>query len=391
MPKTKVILSVAGEIPLDEVRRRVVALQHLDRPTPFSAATDWQTRAEAVLTWLQQKNKLTLPPGDVSAAKVRRWLDQPLYAARWDNVLPDDIAMIAVASLLTVPGTAQNQQISDALRTRGVTGMVRRNARSEVVAHVVCRMVPTGCNLDARRSAMERALRWTALRGQELDSSPPETLLAKAFAELDAADVERALGRAPQFGPATLQLATRAALYLICAPQGGEAPLPRGNACEPDAILEKLAGTRAGLEQLAQAIFDGRRCWPVRRVPVGDLAQNNPARPAAEDVLTTADLLKLALQQEDVVADASAAKKIAADSRELRALLDRAVEMTRQMATHSDATVPYVEEHGWSDPHDCMPLIDELAKLAGYWRQRHFAVNRPRPTDESLAVQGSSW
>jgi hypothetical protein len=398
MPKTKVILSVAAKIPLDEVRRRVVALQHLDRPTPFSAATDWQTRAEAVLSWLEKLNMLALPRGETSPSKIRWWLDNPVAAmTRW-NLHADDLAMIAVASMLTSPGTREDTQISLALRTRGVAGNMRKNARSEVVAHVVCRALQRGRNVDGQRSAMERILRWPALRDQDLDMRPVETLLAEALVELDKTTAQRSLGHKPEVGPATRQLATRAAFHLICTPQGGDVLLPRsapgagaGNSVEPDKVLAKLVTTATGIHQLAQAIFDGRRRLPVRRVRVGGQARDiaNPA--SAADLLTLADLRKLVLDETPVVADASASALVAVDSERLRNLLDQALETMRRMAAHTDAVVPLVEEHGWGDPHDCMPLIDELAKRTGYWRQRHVAVNQPRPTDEPSFSRTGAW
>ncbi|MFJ8967146.1 hypothetical protein ACIRG5_47975 [Lentzea sp. NPDC102401] len=399
MPSAKMVVSVTGKVRLDEVRRRVVAQQHLDRPTPFSPATDWQTRADAVVSWLHQKGTLVVPPGGHTTDDIRWWLDQPHAALATGTVRPDDIAMIAVSSMLTVPKSARDKDISDALRTRGVTGNVRTHARSEVVAHVVCRLL-RGCHdLDTRRSAMERALRWTDLRAQKFDPRPPEALLAEALAELDETApgvLDRALGGKAEAGPATLQLVTRGAFYLICAPQGGAPQLTRSNpgegkAAEPDVVLQKLAGTAAGLQQLAQAIFDGRRRLPVRRVPAGGCAWDTPVAPDESDVLTAADLRQLAVDQRPALTDSSAAAQLAADSHELRLLLDSAVDTVRRMATRSDSSVPLLEDQGWNDPTGCIPLIDELAKHTSYWRHRFTAVNRQRPADDFPSLSGHSW
>ncbi|MDQ3576051.1 MAG: hypothetical protein M3443_00265 [Actinomycetota bacterium] len=396
MPKTKVILSVAGKIPLDEIRRRVVALQHLDRPTPFSTATDWQTRAEAVLSSLVKKGSLVGPDG-VPAARVRLWLDHPIVAVKRENLHADDIAMIAVASMLPTTTDKKDRWIAEALKTRGVTGALRSNARSEIVAHVVCRVLQGGRDADGRRSAMERVLRWTELRDQHVDMRPVEAVLSDALSELDTANAQRALGHKPVVGPATRQLATRAAFHLICTPLDGNVLLPRSapgagsrSSAEPDRVLSKLVTTSTGIHQLAQSIFDGRHQFPIRRIRAGGQASSTTAPPRDNEVLSLAELQKLALDQAPVVADVSAATQIMSDSHELKLLLEQTVQTMRRMATRTDAVVPLVEERGWNDPFECMPLIDELAKYTGYWHQRHQMVNRPRPTDESsYAPDGS--
>ncbi|MCO1575624.1 hypothetical protein M8C13_07610 [Crossiella sp. SN42] len=384
MPRTRVILSVDSEVPLDEIRRRVVALQHLDRPTPFSAATDWQTRAEAVLTMLQHRGKFVGRTGQPSD-QIRRWLDHPVETVAAGCCESDDLAMIAVASLLASPRTYQDKLISNALKTRGVAGSVRTNARTEVVAHVVARALRGRADADSRRAALERALQWKPLHDQAFDSRPIPTLLTEALAEVQAAALERSLGNKAGVGPAQRQLATRALFHLICAPPGQELLLPfsphgaKGQSTKPDHFLTALASTPAGLHQLAQAIFDGRRSLPVRRVPVGAHARELAAEAPHGELLTADDLRTLALTDPAVITDASAAAKVATDSLKLRKLLEQAHAVVTRLGTHTDSLTPFVELHGWSDPDECIPLLQELVRFTGYWQQLHQVVNRQRP------------
>lgn len=389
MPRTRMIVSVSGGTRLDEVRRRVVSQHHLDQPTPFSAVTDWQTRSEAVLDWCDEKDLFVRPP-DVSSQTTRRWLEQPKNAVETGECHGDDIAMIAIASLLHSPDTPLDRQIGKALRTRGVTGAQRTNARSEVTAHVICHS-QTGGSREGVRSAMERVLRWTALRDQQVDMRPIGVLLEQATAELQREAEARSVGHKPVPGPATLQIAARAAYHLVCRPANMEPLLQRsshgaekGKGIEPGQVLQKLASTLPGLRQLAQAIFDGRRALPVRRVDNDATAQDLAEAPGQGEVLDAAALRKLALENEPVIADRTAANLIADDSKKLSELVDEVNALVEVMGERPDDTLPevrYLDERGWADPNNSLKPLTEVLSTLNRWHEVHRFVNRQRRTD----------
>ncbi|KZB83411.1 hypothetical protein AVL48_04535 [Amycolatopsis regifaucium] len=390
MPRTRMIVSVSVSTPMDEVRRRVVSLQHLDRPTPFSTVTDWQTRAEAVLAWLDEKGLFVHPP-DVTSATVKRWLDAPAEAVAKGECHGDDIAMIAIASLLHSPDTKLDRQIGKALRTRGVIGVQRTNARSEVTAHVICRELRGGSS-DSVRSSLERVLRWTALRDQEVDMRPISVLLKQAEDELQQEAEARSRGRKPVPGPATRQIAARAAYHLVCGPADKHPLLRRsshgsgkGEGTESGQVLQKLAATLPGLQQLAQAIFDGRRGFPVRSVETGTAAEDRVDAPREGEVLSEEKLRKLALEKPGI-ADRTAAQQVADDSKELSELTDQVTAVVEKMGKRTDddiatAALSYVEDRGWADPENTIPVLKKALERLGYWHEVYRVVNRQRRTD----------
>ncbi|MFD8483629.1 hypothetical protein [Kitasatospora sp. NPDC059673] len=59
---------------------------------------------------------------------------------------------------------------------------------------------------------------------------------------------------------------------------------------EPDTLLTNLASSYHGLEQLAQAIYDGRNGFPVRRLEPGDLATDLRTPPTENETMTSPEL-----------------------------------------------------------------------------------------------------
>lgn len=394
MPRTRLVVSVDVEVPMDEVRRRVVSLQHLDRPTSFSSITDWQTRSEAVLAWFEQKDLMARPDG-IDSSTARRWLDAPADAVLAGECFGDDIAMIAIASMLHSPGTKLDRQVGLALRTRGVTGEQRTHARTEVVAHVICRALRDNRS-EGARSAMERVLQWSALRDQGVDVRPVLDLLTDAERELDSEAEARSLGQKTGPGPATRQLAARAAFHLICGPATAEPLLRRsdfgaakGQGVEPGQVLQKLAATRAGQRQLAQAVLDGRRGLPIRRLaPDATAAESTQAAPESERLDSTS-LRRLALENRPMIVDSTPAMKVRSDSDVLNDLVGKVTAVVTSLGNHAEpslaAPLPYVEDRGWADPHGTIGTLQTIQEKLHFWHQIHAVMNRRRPADEGAS------
>lgn len=385
MPNTKIVLTVDGMVPMDEARRRLVAQQHLDRPTEFTPDTEWQTRAEAVLEALQQKNMLASLMGS-EAAEVRWWIDNPIDAVGGGRCA-DDIAALVVSSLLRTPGTPADRVISRALKTRGVAGTKRTQARSELTAHVVARAIPVDNGRDGRRSALERVLRMTELRDLDVDMRPIDGILADARAQMTNAAKERARGKKPGVGPAVKQIIVRAAFYLTCG-SGNEGPLlqrsahgaGKGEAQEPAELVRKLATTSQGLEQLAQVVFDGRREYPVRLVGEDQRAEDFSSAGTGEQLLTGERLRALALAKSVKIENLTASAQVAEDTDDIRDRVDRLEGKIADMGQRKDdgAALAYVDDHGWFDPHNLVPRLEALTKRLGDWQTLHRVMNRNR-------------
>ncbi|MEV7123886.1 hypothetical protein [Kitasatospora griseola] len=374
MPATKIVLSAEG-VTLSEARRRAVAQQHIERPTPFSSDTEWQIRADAVLNHLLAKGELKTIPG-VSAETVLTWMAPKSKKLFPDGIHLDDVAALAAASLLLTPGSAGDRTITTALRTRGVIGKDRTRARPFVAAHVIARM---GERQKGRLSALERALNTAGLRDMAVDVRRIEAIIDAAREELAIASRIRAKGTPVGMGPATQQVALRGTYYLICG-TGDTVILDRskhgageGEGAEPATLLANLTKSHHGLEQLAQAIYDGRRGFPVRRLENGEQAADLKTPPTEPEMMTSPQLRVIAFAN-DAISDDSAASKLQGAGQKLRKevmkVTDRIDGMSRIKEPEAKATV--IEQRGWRDPDGA--IIGELEtalKTLSYWAMRH--------------------
>ncbi|MEV2211086.1 hypothetical protein AB0H86_06255 [Streptomyces sp. NPDC050997] len=385
MPNTKIVLTVDGSVSMAEVRRRLVAQQHLDPPTAFTPDTEWQTRAEAVLEALEQKGYLTTVPG-ADARTVRQMIDNP-KAAENAGRCPDEVAALAVSLLLRTPNKGPDRVITSALLTRGVAGRERSQARSELTAHVVGRAISDGIGREGRRSALERVLRMKELRDLDVDLRPIEDLIEDARSELRDADAERSKGTKPTIGPAVTQIIVRAAFYLTCG-TGNEGPLlarsshgaGKGEAQEPAELMRKLAITSHGLEQLVQAVLDGRQGQPVRLLDEHQTAKAMSSAVSEDEQLTGEKLRALALKQKPKIENPTAFAKVAEDTDDIRdsvTALEYNIEVMERRKDQN-AGLPYIKDHGWADPHDSVAKLKEVTGRLEQWKMLHSVMNRNR-------------
>ncbi|MFJ1756521.1 hypothetical protein [Kitasatospora sp. NPDC088134] len=391
MPATKIVLSVQGA-PLDEARRRVVAQQHIDRPTEFSADSRWQIRAEAVLNRLHGKGLLATLPG-TTGTEVRGWINDPTPTTLPAGIHPDDVVALVAASVMLNPGHPNDKVITAALRSRGVSeqkssaapgedsaldvsGKERTDARSHIAAYLIGRALPLDTARPGLISALERALRGRLLRDLPVDPRPFEKIAADARAEVK----ESRTGTESGAGPATRHVALRAAFYLTCG-AGGSVLLGRsehgagkGNANEPAAIIGRLLRTPHGLEQLVQAVFDGRRGFAVRTVDDGRGAFDHSIAPTDEERMTPVALRAIAFSKLPVRTDQSAATQLAEDTDKLR---DEAEAVTTRLNTmfgrrEDGAPAAIIEERGWKDPRgEIIPGLTAAVKRLESWETIH--------------------
>ncbi|MFB7675841.1 hypothetical protein ACFC26_30990 [Kitasatospora purpeofusca] len=374
MPATKIVLSVEG-VTLSEARRRAVAQQHIERPTPFTSDTEWQIRADAVLNHLRAQNELKTIPG-ISAETVISWMAPNSKKLLPSGIYLDDVAALAAASLLLTPGIAADRTIAVALRTRGVIGKERTRARPFVAAHVIARM---GDRQKGRLSALERALNTASLRDMAVDVRPIEAIIDAARQELATVLKDRSKGKPVGMGPATQQVALRGTYYLICG-NGDTVLLDRskhgaaeGEGTEPATLLANLTKSRHGLEQLAQAIYDGRRGFPVRRLENGEQAADLKTPPTETEMMTSPQLRVIAFA-DDEFSDNSAASRLHADGQKLRKEVSKVTDRIDGMSgiKEPDAKATVIEQRGWRDPDGA--IIGELEtalKALSSWAMRH--------------------
>lgn len=388
MPKTTLVLKVLDpeNLGIDEIRRRLVSERHLDKQLEFTTNTKNETRAGAVIGELSRRGLLPSRPG-LTGQDVLNLLEKPRELVGTRGLYPNDVAVAAAAVFLPRPRSAIDRVIFPAIASRGVITPDERNKwlRSELAAQVIARVVDGGLERrDLRKSALERALRNLRLRGvSTIDDRPVPDLLATALIEVKEFNRARQRGESSRWGPAMRQLALRGGFYLFFGQEAGLNRAPVGGKTgddnrEPTQIIEDLGTIEAGLHQLAQAIYDGRKNLAVRLLPRGTPAQDLATAPAEEDKLTDA---KLRVWLSGAVAEAetdrrgdddSARARVAQDALKLRARTGELEALVDQIAGHANIVEgeqpkPYVVQRGLSDPDRVGARLSELGKRVSKW------------------------
>jgi hypothetical protein len=389
MPKTTLVLKVLdpSNLGIDEIRRRLVSERHLDKQLEFTTNTKNETRAEAVIGELARRGLLPTRPG-LTSEDVLNLLENPRELVGSRGLYPDDIVVAAAAVFLPPPRSAIDRVIYPAIASRGVITPDERNRwlRSELASQVITRVVDGGLERrDLRKSALERALRNLKLKGvTTIDDRPVPELLAAALAEVKEFNRARQRGELSRWGPAMRQLTLRGGFYLFFGEEAGLARAPVGGKAgddnrEPTQIIEDLGTIEAGLHQLAQAIYDGRKNLAVRLLPRGASAQDLATAPAEDDKLTDP---KLRVWLSDAVAEAetdrkgdddSARARVAQDALKLLARTGELEALVDRIAGHADIVEgeepkPYVAQRGLSDPAGVGGRLTELGKRVSRWQ-----------------------
>jgi hypothetical protein len=400
MPSTRIVLSVRGDVPLDEVRRRFVAQQHMEPPTPFTVSTERQARGVAVLTVLESKGRLPRVPGTPQNV-ISEILNNPKAAIAAGVAHPDDVAVLAAAALLPTQNTVNWRLTRDALETRGV--ITKNHTRSLVAAEVATRAVASTDRKQGRQSSLERALRLAGLRGvcpRSIggDAAELQHLLDEALGEFELADEARARGERTSMGAAMKELAVRAAYWATCAPnrpiifdrtavgskgEGAQA----GDMLEPNQVLERLLRSTWGIQQLTQIIADGRRGIEAREVPQHGLSSVGieSAVAAGRDVeaedqpsaVLTPQTIRRRAGQPSSPRDQSASARMAAFSERLHTLVQQVATTVSDMAKIADkGAEPYVNLNGWPDRLETLDVLGEPYEDLIYWKK--FADRRAK-------------
>ncbi|MCO1575108.1 hypothetical protein M8C13_04965 [Crossiella sp. SN42] len=404
MPKTSVVLAVdaSNGLRLDEVRRRLVSERHLDKQLEFSEDAQNETRAEAVIGEFDRRAMLPERPG-FTQQDTLGLLENPRVAIG-RGVYRDDLMVVAAAVFLPTPNTKQDRLIFPAIRSRGVITpdeQKKKWLRSELATQVIMRSIPEEFpERGLRKSALERALRQGKLRGATLDARPVPELLTAALAELEESDRARRRGEPPTWGSAMVQITLRGAFYLFFghklaldrSPVGGKKGI--GDNREATQIIEDLGNIEVGLQQLAQAIYDGRNNIAVRLLPKGTKAEDIRTEPSEENELTDQRLRKWlgeAIEEDKAQRlgeDNSARSRVHTAAVEVKGLTNRLDNLVKGMAVmadkvhngdreleedgenSTDAGPPYVRVHGLCDTFNLAGTLDEIARTLAKWHMR---------------------
>ncbi|KAF5994536.1 hypothetical protein BOG92_024925 [Streptomyces sp. WAC00263] len=373
MPNARVIIGFSAPRGFDRARRRFVAHLHMAPPMNFSTATTLNAKANAAVDNLYERGLLPAPSG-MTAEEVRDILDG---SDREHGLLADQVAVLACGALNPHPNKRQARAVNEAIVD--LTGAKPKlEERTQLAAEVALRGFPADKRLTALRSSLDRAWRWSVLRGVELTCSDPLDLLPEALRELvQAGDAA---------GPAIAELAALASYHLVAGRTqlltrsefGG-----RGSNTEPLQIMRQLAKTDVGLRQLCQIVLDGR----AGRDPQELVKGTTPAdkRIAGADALTPVRLRELAeLSDREGITHDSPEDQFAAALKEFQGRLDDLLAAAQEVGdvTGKDG-VALVDTLGYDNSNVRNTLV-EITDLVSEWRGARRRADRMRADlDES--------
>ncbi|WP_159038992.1 MULTISPECIES: hypothetical protein [unclassified Streptomyces] len=373
MPNARVIIGFSAPRGFDRARRRFVAHLHMAPPMNFSTATTLNAKANAAVDNLYERGLLPVPSG-MTAERVRDILDG---SDREHGLLADQVAVLACGALNPHPNKRQARAVNEAIVD--LTGAKPKlEERTQLAAEVALRGFPADKRLTALRSSLDRAWRWSVLRGVELTCSDPLDLLPEALRELvQAGDAA---------GPAIAELATLASYHLV----GGRTQLltrsefgSRGSNTEPQQIMRQLAKTDVGLRQLCQIVLDGRAGRDPQELAKGTTPEDK--RIAGADTLTPVRLRELAdLSEGEGITHASPEDRFAAALKEFQKRLDDLLTAAQKVGdvTGKDG-VALVDTLGYDNSNVRNTLV-EITDLVSEWRGARRRADRMRADlDES--------
>jgi hypothetical protein len=368
MPNARVIIAFSAPRGFDRARRRFVAHLHMAPPMSFSTATTLNAKANAAVDILYERGLLPVP-GGMTAEEVRAILDR---TERDHDLHADEVAVLACGTLNPHPNKRQARAVNEAVAD--LTGAKPKlEDRTQLAAEVALRSFPADKRLTSLRSALDRAWRWSALRGVHLSRRTPLDLLSEAIREL--------VQSGDDAGPATAELATLASYHLVGGPTqlltrsefGG-----RGSNTEPQQIMRQMAKTDAGLRQLCQVVLDGRARRDPQELPDGTTPQDKHL-PGAE-ILTPSRLRELAeLSDGEGITHESPEDLFAAAIVNFQKCLDDLYVASQKVGevTNQDG-VALVDTLGFEDSSVRNTLTD-IADLVSEWRGARRRATRMRP------------
>ena len=367
MPNARVIIAFSAPREFDRARRRFVAHLHMAPPMNFSTATTLNAKANAAVDNLYERDLLPVP-GGMTAEEVRAILDG---TERDHDLYPDEVAVLACGALNPQHNKRQARAVNEAVAD--LTGAKPKlEERTQLAAEVALRGFPADKRLTSLRSALERAWRWSALRGVELSRRDPPDLLSEAIREL--------VQSGDDAGPATAELATLASYHLVGARTqlltrsefGG-----RGSNTEPQQIMRQLAKTDTGLRQLCQVVLDGRAGRDPQELPDGATPKDK-CLPGAE-ILTPGRLRELAeLSDEEGITHESPEDLFAAAITDFQKCLDDLYVAAQKIGEVTDQDgVALVDTLGFENPN-VKKTLTEITELVLEWQGARRRANRMR-------------
>ncbi|MDQ0469390.1 hypothetical protein [Labrys wisconsinensis] len=235
--------------------RSLVALKHVDPPTPWGEGPENEALADEVLDELYRRGLISATERDYYAGACTK-------AEARSAHLSDDPAVrsASIVALLTKQDERYRNAIRIAVTSQSTRKRIGPKLLNSLATALVLRAVdePSTADLDQVRRYLRHAFgKSVHQRPWEGTNRDTETLAATAMMEVRQAI---ASGTLDDPGPASLELAVRAAYPLIVSGRlsgdRGTANNEQPDRRRPGEVLEVLRQTPQGIHQLAQALRD---------------------------------------------------------------------------------------------------------------------------------------
>lgn len=242
--------------------KSLVALRHVDPPTVWGEGPENEALADEVLDELERRHIITPTQAAYYAGSVTK------EEARAAHLSDDPVHRAAeIVRLLTNPEPRVREAIRVAVTSQSTRKNVNQGLLNALATALILRAVSDDPGrLDQVRRYLRKSFGKAVHAGDWAHTGrDTDTLVTEALGELRAAIVA---GRTDEPGPATLELAVRAAVPLVV--DGRLSDRGTANAQTdrrlPAEVLEAMRQTPQGVQQLGQALRDHAQGRPIRIV-----------------------------------------------------------------------------------------------------------------------------
>ena len=268
----------AGSVGFPTALKSLVALRHVDPPTPWSEGPENESLADEVLDELERRDLVTPTEAAYYAGSITK---EEACAAH----LPDDASLRAAFIIRLFTNT--DPRIREAIRVAVTSQSTRKNVNQGLLNALATALILRAVSDDpARIDQIRRYLRKAygkAVHSTGWDPTGRDTdaLVTEALAEVRAAATA---GRSDDPGPATLELSIRSAFPLIVDGRLSGDRGTVGNA-QPDRrtpgeVLDTMRQSPQGIMQLGQALRDHSAGRAMRMVDeTGKVVEDTDGHP----------------------------------------------------------------------------------------------------------------
>lgn len=392
-------------VSFDVAVRSLIGLMHIAPPRPYGAEVERDATADAVLDTLRRPYRGHPPRVSVDEARWYGAVMSPEECSAAELSSCADVRAADITRALLHGGRRTTLRVNAGIRSITARSSPTAEDRVAIAVELILRPWRTAhagdehLNLTARRSALQRAYGMP-----EISRQPDEPLLegvpnaAYTLEELrdqalDEAEQGRGRRKDQPLGPAQVELATKAAYYLILSEPMGlrrEAPPSARPADEPadqrspSVVLTAMLATVRGVLQAYAVVVHGRAAEPLWEVcEDGELATD------AKGNLTVLTDERVRATYGGKGPRRRATTGLAAAEQSWQELVDTIGAMEK--ATDAVAAVrsatgrSYLDEEGWpTDDVDALRRrLDRIDHLLRGWQNRWTTRQEDKPNDDS--------